>query len=594
MKKFFFFAIAVSFSVIVFAQNAMVNTLKHKPLITKKATIYHPSQAKAIIWQSDFSVPSDWIISHNAGTTGDWVIGTGVPSGNNPIAGIASTTAANGFALFDSDDICSGNQIANLSTTNYFSCTGHPSVALTFEQYYKKYNDSTFVYVSTDGAFWTKFIVNNTLGHEDFTANPLHTSVDISSVAANQAAVWIRFTFYSPFSMGGNPGCGYAWMVDDVKVIDLVPYDIAATKSFLDLDGTGYGYYEVIPYSQMGTVSYGEDVMNNGSSALTNVTLNLDINNGAITVNSAAIASLAATANDTLWAQPAISVPDTPTLYKAKLSVTQTETDANLADNVGDSVSFLANPNYFSRTQDFDNFLTPYSFGTDAPPTTGMEFGANYKFTNADLVDSISAIIYDATPNTSITAKLYTVTGVNVHTLVGQSLPFTLVPANLPAYITLGLTTPYNVAAGTTLCATISMAVNIANNDTIYVGSDEDYFGNAAVAGAAYLEVNSVWGWYPITGIVPIVDLILHDPSAGIDMPETSDNIIVFPNPANDKLYITANNITSVEIYNLIGEVVASYGNENLITTSDLMAGTYILKIITDSKIDTKKITIVR
>jgi len=76
---------------------------------------------------------------------------------------------------------------------------------------------------------------------------------------------------------------------------------------------------------------------------------------------------------------------------------------------------------------------------------------------------------------------------------------------------------------------------------------------------------------------------------------EANEELVsVYPNPANDVLNISANNIESVEIFNLIGETVASYGNMKVINTADLSIGTYIVKVITDSKVFTQKINIVR
>lgn len=72
------------------------------------------------------------------------------------------------------------------------------------------------------------------------------------------------------------------------------------------------------------------------------------------------------------------------------------------------------------------------------------------------------------------------------------------------------------------------------------------------------------------------------------------ENISIFPNPANNKLYIAANQIQSVEIYNLTGAKVASYGNQNTINVSDLAQGTYLVRVITGAKVTTQKINIVR
>src|ERR1043165_6380325 len=76
------------------------------------------NQTQSIIWSDDFSNASNWVISNDVGSTDDWVIGTNGPSGAYMIPAITSTTAANGFALYDSDLMCSGNQIGNLTTAN--------------------------------------------------------------------------------------------------------------------------------------------------------------------------------------------------------------------------------------------------------------------------------------------------------------------------------------------------------------------------------------------------------------------------------------------------------------------------------------------
>ncbi len=174
----------------------------------------------AVIFSDDFSTPANWTISNQAGNTDDWTIGTAGPAGTYAIPAIASTSAANGFALFDSDLLCSGNQIADLTTATSFNCTGHPSVELSFEENYRRFDDSTYVLVSNDNVNWTIFPVNATFTNNVSAVNPTTVTVDISSVASNQATVWVRFEFYSPSSIGTAPGCGYSWMVDDVSVFD--------------------------------------------------------------------------------------------------------------------------------------------------------------------------------------------------------------------------------------------------------------------------------------------------------------------------------------------------------------------------------------
>lgn len=184
--------------------------------------VISPISTQAAFWTDDFSNAATWVTSNQAGNSDDWVIGTGVPSGSFAIPGITSTTAANGFALFDSDLLCSGDQIADVTTANSIDCSAETTVNLSFEQMYRRFDDSTIVYVSTDNVNWTGFGINGNYGNNDMSAtNPEVVTVDISSVAAGQSTVWIRFEFYSPASFvgpAGAPGCAYAWMIDDVTL----------------------------------------------------------------------------------------------------------------------------------------------------------------------------------------------------------------------------------------------------------------------------------------------------------------------------------------------------------------------------------------
>jgi hypothetical protein len=189
------------------------------------------------VWSSDFSSPSEWTSTSEGIPTDAWVIGTDVPAGPFPIAQIASPSAANGFALFDSDLSCSGNQIVNLTMTGNADCSGLDLVELRFYQYYKRFNDSTFVFVSNDnGISWSKFSVNYSLTTNYETNNPEKTTIDISSVAANSPNVKIRFQFWSPASYNGpangGPGCCYSWMIDDVSIGP--PANTISGQVFLD------------------------------------------------------------------------------------------------------------------------------------------------------------------------------------------------------------------------------------------------------------------------------------------------------------------------------------------------------------------------
>lgn len=164
--------------------------------------------------------------------------------------------------------------------------------------------------------------------------------------------------------------------------------------------------------------------------------------------------------------------------------------------------------------------------------------------------------------NTSVTSGTFSLSNTGVGTLTcsgitGLSDPFTttLTPASV------------NLIAGdsTTFTFTYHPTIAASDNQTVVIATNG---GNINIS----LSGNG---------------------SVGIE--ETEENATsIFPNPANDKLFISANHIRSVEIFNLMGETAGSYGNVTTINTADLSVGTYIVKVVTESGVITRKINIIR
>ncbi len=211
-------------------QSPIANRLRLNPLPI--APVNHSYQARIhsgaqLIYGSDFSVAADWVSGKASGTSGDWVISATGASGPFSIGTIQSTTRTNGFAKFDSDLGCSGNQHAWISMSQPISLSNHPAVIVEFQQYYSKYIDSTFVDVSSNGTSWMAYEVNSQYANNDISPNPETVQLNISAAAGGQPLVWIRFRFYSrTATMGPGAGCGYAWMVDDFKVMTLPDNDL--------------------------------------------------------------------------------------------------------------------------------------------------------------------------------------------------------------------------------------------------------------------------------------------------------------------------------------------------------------------------------
>lgn len=291
MKKFTLAFFLLAFAVSSFGQQVKLHKNVMNQLVSTTTDVIHNTKdVQTAIWSDDFTTPANWTITNEASNSDNWVIGTGIPSGSFPIGGITSTSGGN-FALFDSDLLCSGNQVADLTTTNNINLTGHTLVQLQFQQYYRRYVDSTFVFVSTNGTTWTKFVVNATLAQNGSTANPLVTTVNISSaIAASPSTVKIRFQFYSPSSMGTSAGCGYAWMIDDVSISDI-------TATAPDLAVTAGAVNTMTPLEHA-TFAFGANVANSGLNLTAATNLNISVTPGTYTDAVAIPVPLAMSANE--------------------------------------------------------------------------------------------------------------------------------------------------------------------------------------------------------------------------------------------------------------------------------------------------------
>jgi hypothetical protein len=62
------------------------------------------------------------------------------------------------------------------------------------------------------------------------------------------------------------------------------------------------------------------------------------------------------------------------------------------------------------------------------------------------------------------------------------------------------------------------------------------------------------------------------------------DNIIIFPNPANDVINIMGVDVVNVKFFNNTGQLILSQNNTNTINISDLQNGIYLLSVETSTR----------
>jgi hypothetical protein len=122
-----------------------------------------------------------------------------------------------------------------------------------------------------------------------------------------------------------------------------------------------------------------------------------------------------------------------------------------------------------------------------------------------------------------------------------------------------------------------------------------------AAAGCA--NVKFAFQYYGLDGAEFSIDDVLIDTIGGIfvgkhDNSLLQENISLYPNPANDHIRISTQEITEgVRIYNMLGKTVMAVGKENgnpVLDISGLSEGVYYMEVIGARDKATRKFTIVR
>jgi len=175
-------------------------------------------------YTEDFAAgfPGSWLNIDNGSVANVlWrytLTGTANPFPFDNFLDTAATSAENGYMIFDSDSAGGGGGEDASIITDAIDCSARTNVHLTFNEYFAQYNVSMgIVSVSNDGTTWTDVHhAEAGLGADQTTANPYALDIDISTVAAGQATVYIQFRWIGDFE--------YFWMVDDIGL-----YEVAAT-----------------------------------------------------------------------------------------------------------------------------------------------------------------------------------------------------------------------------------------------------------------------------------------------------------------------------------------------------------------------------
>ncbi|GAB4282266.1 MAG: hypothetical protein Kow0068_06910 [Marinilabiliales bacterium] len=347
--------------------------------------IKNSSKANTVLLTQDFSSttfpPTGWTSTVISGTL-NWSRGVG--SQTYATFSNVGTTADNGYAFVDSDGNGGAGGAENcVLTTPAINCTGYNYVYLKFNEFFYQYAASTAdVEVSNNGSTWTVVHSAHTgLGTNEATPNPWKQDIDISSIAANQATVFVRFHWTGSYD--------YYWFIDDVEVYARADYDAALS------DRTNMYEYVFVPNTQFSPVSLPQEVTvwNAGGAAITNVSMTntiYDGNTGSVlqTGSSNVIPSLAGNNTGTLIAT-SYTPPAGNGIYVSESIVSINETDAEASNDT--LLQYLyVNDSIFARD---DAMFTGFIDGSLGSNSSEIILGNTYTFTNYEVVTHVRAYV---------------------------------------------------------------------------------------------------------------------------------------------------------------------------------------------------------
>jgi len=541
------------------------------------------------------TLPTGWSVSNSNSTTANWAWKIGGGGGQFPVAALAAnanTTPANGSMIYDSDNLCGASGVsakANL-TSPVIDCSAHTSVKLNFYESYTAFNDSTYIEVSNNNTTWTKFsiAINDGTAANGSVTNPTKVGVNITSVAAGQATVYIRFVFVG----GSVAGCDYGWIVDDIALTELPNNDLSLVKEYFDVTNGS------TPISQLDTIFFSGRVANSGSAAqaTTSLKAKVKLNNGTLLHTTTSSSINLAVNTDSLISCPIGFLPSAKGLYRTVYNTfNDTVTDASLSDN-SDSTQFQISDSTFQAA------ISGYAGG--------------YYLYNSTTSDQFNwGLIFDVINTDTLTSVGF---ATRTATTAGQSFTFELHKFENSAWTSLGtvdrLVATSDISAASGAIKDISAAFLLSNNTYPILDAGSyaitisglTLSATSTILGSTVFPGNSVPVIYDatqtqpfsLTSVAPYLKVNFGKPNPYLSVSEVKNSSLVsiFPNPTNNILNIkmTAGNTSTAKLININGQVVYTENVSNKTNaTIDMNAfakGVYTLQIVSDNGVATQKV----
>ncbi len=534
-----------------------------------------------------------WLTLNNAGCDSLVTLNLAVNYSNT---GIDNQTACDSYTWHGNTYTASTNTPTYLSTNN-MGCDSTTTLHLTVN-----YSNSGIETVSEcDSYLWhgtvytastntPTFMSTNAAGCDSTTTLHLtmnYSSSSIDNVTACDSYRWhgvdyTTSTSTPTFATSNAVGC------DSTVVLHLtVNYSNTGIDNLTACDS--YTWHGVVYTTSVDTATF---VETNAAGCDSTVTLHL-------TVNYSTTGSESATACDSYtWHGSTYTTSGTPTYQETNAAGCDSTITLNLTINqsTSSSESATACDSYTWHGSTYTTSGTPTHQETNAAgcdSTITLTLTINYSSTGSESATACDSLLWHG----------------NTYTTSGNPTYLTTNAAGCDSTVTLNLTINYsstgsesatacdsytwnNVtyaesgeysyqttnAAGCDSTVTLTLTINISSQTEIADTATGSYQWN----GETYTESGTyTWTGTNAAGCDSTVTLHLFIQEVGINTIDGTNAINVYPNPTSGLLNIDAEGLTAIEVYDINGRVVATYGAENKINIASLPAGAYTLRIQT-------------
>ena len=621
MKKIYLLITLLS-ATTLFAQNTILETPiipsieKHvNPKVVKRS---HLNKAPGdTLWYEDFGgglLPNGWVSTNPTLNGFNWIYTTAGPGGQYSSATppINSVTSANGFISLPSDFYNTPIPISGYLPMNSFITSGPivinsvSNVLLKWRQAQRYCCTSTEqleLQVSTDGVNFSSFDAK--FGKQANAIVTEDAEVNISSVAANQDTIYLRF-----FQSASH----YYWMIDDIAIVEGPNNQLEITEVFTTFGSDPYeGYYARIPYPQTQSIGFGASIRNASGFDETNVDLEVTISHNALgqvfNDSSSKVGLITAFADDTfnisttygnqyglgMYTANLIARSDTISVNPAlaQYAIPWTVSDTVFAKDFGNAGGVIGPGSYLGGDNDGSMVGTKYTLKRAWPVTSLSYYIAN---TVDNVGVEIKAKVWGFDTTQATLDQMIKVPG-----LIAQNpIPYVIQQADLGTWLTLAMFPPVLLPIGQYVASIEQSGGNISNQE-LRIGRATDIEGLQPYGRnfSSFVYANDSTPVWENIFAQPMIRMNL-DFFRGVNENRKFLQLDVIPNPSNGQFTIRLNEqmvISSIHVYNVVGKQVQSLSigettQQIEMDLNELDKGVYFLQINSEQNRVVEKIVI--